>query len=117
MKNIKYALLLDELKINDQSKSILQHISTKPNMDIRIFVLDKEQIIPNPFPVLNIADYFNFGEGVTIITSEATKRKAENYPVKGMFLVIGKDVPGYINIEDFNLNTIEKVVNEYYAKH
>lgn len=117
MKNIKYALLLDELKVDEQSKSILEHISTKPNMDIRIFLLDKEQMMPNPFPVFNIADYFNFGEGVTLITSEATKSKAENYPVKGLSIIIGDNIPGYINVGELDLNKIEKVVNEYYAKH
>lgn len=112
MKHIKYALLLDDLKKNEQSKVILEQLSTRPDLDLRIFVLDKEDVFPNPFPIFNIADYFNFREGVTIITSDATKAKAEKYPVKGFFIVLGKDIPGYINIPNFNLAMIEKVVNE-----
>lgn len=114
MKNIKYALLLDDLRKNDQSKAILEHLSSRADLNLRIFLLDKEDIYPNPFPVFNIADYFNFGKGVSIITSDATRRKAESYPVTGLFIALGKDIPGYINIEEFNLNLIEKVANEHF---
>lgn len=114
MKKIKYALLLDNLRKTEQSKAILEHLYARQDLDVRIFLLDREDIFPNPFPIFNIADYFNFEDGVTIVTSPDTKAKADSYPVTGLFIIIGADFPGYIKVKDFDLNLIEKVANEHF---
>lgn len=115
MSNNKYALLLDNLFPSETSKSILEEINSK-NYDVTIFLLNKHHMMMNPFPVFSIADYFNF-KGVTIITSPQTKEKAEAYPNAGLYIILGDNIPNYINISQFNLDLIEQVVNKYYDQH
>lgn len=75
----RYALLLDSLYPNNVSQAIVQEIFNKPQYDVTIFLLNRENVIPSPLAVFSIADYFNF-KGIPIATSNATMDKINNYP-------------------------------------
>ena len=108
----KYAILLDNLNDNETSKQILEEILKKPQYDVTLFCLSKENIIPNPLAVFNIVDYFSW-VGPTIITSYNTLEKALAYPAVGPKVIIGmlryKDC---ITIPQFNLDVINTEINK-----
>ena len=111
MSKYRYALLLDNILPNEENVKLLQSI-LEANRDIIIFVGNKEQIIPCPFAVFNIVDFFNF-EGVSIITSQYTLEKSIVYPVIGPKIIIGKiKYKDYINIPNLDFNLIEKVLDD-----
>lgn len=115
MSKYQYALLLNDLMPHDGTKLILDEIYKKQNYDITLFLLNKERMVSCILPVFNIADYFNFN-GVTIVTTAQTLQKSKHYPTKEPIIVIG-NIPNEICVPNFDLDLIERTVNEYYARH
>lgn len=118
MSKYKYALLLDSLFPEEVSKAIINEIYSKPEYDVSLFLLNRDNMMANPFPVYSIADYFNF-KGVSIITSQSTLNKVKAYPDPGLSIIIGEgeDILNFINVKTFDLHLIDNTVKEYYAKH
>lgn len=111
-----YALLLDNLYPNEQNQKLIQYLSQNQQYDITVFVLSKENMMPNILPVFSMSDYFNF-TGVSIITDEATLLKSIRYPVSGPKITIGFKYKDYLSTNQFNLNEIESIIDGYHQKN
>ena len=111
MLNNKIAILVDNFTNNPQTQLILTEVLSK-KYDVTIFTISKENIIANPLPVFNIADYFNW-QGISIITSPRTLEKTISYPSIGPCIIVGNvKYKDYFNIGELNLDLISGIINE-----
>lgn len=110
-----YALLLDNLYPNEQNQKLIQYLSMNQQYNITIFLLSKENMMPNILPVFSIADYFNFN-GISIITDEATLEKTIKYPAKGIRIIAGFKYNDFLSVDRFDLQLIEEIIDGYSKK-
>lgn len=110
MKN-KFALLVDSFCPSQETQNILQELVAHPEIDITIFSISKENIVPNPYPVFSMCDLYNFS-GYCIITSYKTFKKHKSYPTNNGIIIGSTKYEGYLNIPKFDINLINQVIKE-----
>jgi len=107
---LNFALFVNDFYPTTTTQIYLQEIYSKPQYNVTIFSLSKENSVGCGLPVFSIVDAFNWKQPV-IITSMQTLEKYIKYPILGIGIILGNfKHEKCLNIDRFDLDEINKLL-------